>query len=472
MGSFYTAGKNGYFWRLLNFLQDKHVYDNDRRVLPYTPALLQDYIDFFPDQYSAFPTTVLSVYINNNFVTSANLNVPSGLLYVKLPVPKGDFTLQVRTQGGQVLRNEFYTAKNYAMFMEVAAQSYEERRVLIEQVIKDLDYLTIRSDRVYQVAGVFFDFPPPPGWTNQEYRDTVLGSGCKPGFVKSFFHGGTIKGLVDTIASITCDAVEVGPIQDGDRWVVFTDADAPNPLDTASPDAWFVSDADDIPLPNHRCLVMEDTYVASAIKVKVHGALRTVTDEDVLKATNSYIESRLAEPFNIAGKTLTFSIGGTSYTTLFGGATTTAAQAVADILAQNPSLTSAVYATGGRVRLGAAPSATQVIRVQIKAGDALPDLGFTVGQFNDVTWDQLANPNQTTPVVLTYGVFSFVEGVDFTVDQATGRIVWQPSSLAFPNIPPQGAVFKASYQYLMKREIETMAERAKDPSLTVEYVYV
>jgi hypothetical protein len=84
----------------------------------------------------------------------------------------------------------------------------------------------------------------------------------------------------------------------------------------------------------------------------------------------------------------------------------------------------------------------------------------------------LANPNQTTPVVLTSGPFTFVQGTDFTVDTTTGYIYWAASSATEPNIPPQGTVFQASYTYIMKREIETMAELAKDPSITVNYNYI
>lgn len=473
MGSFYTSGKNEYYWRLLAYVQDKYVYTNDRRVVPYTPGLLQDYVDFFPEKYSVFPPTVLSVFINGTLVASGLLNVPSGLFYTQIQVPKGDFVLQVRDALGNVLRNELFSSKNYAMFFEVAGQSYEERRVLIEQVIQDLDYQTIRSDRVYQVVGVFFGFTPPAGWSNLEYRETVLGNGgTKPGFVKSFFFGGTLEGFVNTIKSITGDLVVVAPVQDGDRWVIFDAASAPSPTDATSPDAWFLSNADDIPLPNHRCLVMDEAYVASALVVKISGAYRTVVDESVFKETDSFLESSVAEPFTLATKTLTFAIDDQSYTTTFGALTTTAALAAADILAQNPTLTSAVYASAGRLRLGTAPVAGQVKTIKITAGSALPYLGYTVGQNIHVAPDILANPNQSSAVTLSFGTSVYTQGVEFTIDPATGQIIWVPSTALVTNIPAQGSVYQAAYSYIMKREIETMAEKAKDPSLTVEYQYL
>src|ERR1700728_1101499 len=179
-----TRGRNEYFWRLLSYLQDSHIYDNDARVVAYTPNLLQDYVDFFPDYYEVYPATVLSVFINGTLAGVGNLNVPSGLFYVKVNVPKGNFTLQVKTASGQVLTTKQYVAKNYAMFFDAAAQGYEERRVRIEQVLQDLSYATLRSDRVYPVVGAFFNFLPPPGWSNHQYRDTILGNGTtKPGFI-------------------------------------------------------------------------------------------------------------------------------------------------------------------------------------------------------------------------------------------------------------------------------------------------
>ena len=480
MGNLFTNGKNEYYWRLMSYLQDENVYVSDRRVVPYTPALLQDYVDFFPQLYTAFPVTTLSLFINNKLIGYGTLNDPSGLFYLKVSVPKGAFTLQVKNALGDVLRTEFYNAKNYAMFMEVAAQSYADRRVQIEQLYKDLSYDTLRSERVYPVVGAFFGFLPPPGWTNQQYRDAVLGDGADcPGFVSSFFQGGSRLGFIDTIKSITCDTVTLGAVQNGDRWVVFDDANAPSPTDTLSADAWFVSDADDIPAPNHRVLVMSDDYIASAVAVTISGATRVVVDERVFKSTNSYLESPVAEAYVLAGKTFTFAVGeaalptsmATKYTTTFGALTTTAAQAAADILAQNPALTSAVYATSGRLRLGVAPVDGVVQSITAVSGSALGDLGFYQGQFIDVGSDTLANPYSSTTVSIVYGAFTFIEGVNFAVDQASGAILWNPSSLAEPNIPPAGAVMQASYSYVMRREIETMAEKAKDPSLTVEYIY-
>ena len=478
MGAILSAGKSEYFWRLLSYLQDSKVYVNDRRLVPYTPARLSDYVDFYPTQYTSYPPTTLAIYVNGRVAAYSRLNQPSGLMLARIQVPLGDFTVQVQTLGGSILKTEYFTAKNYAMFLEVAAQSYADRRVGIEQVLNDLDFKTMRSDRVYQDVGVFFGFTPPPGWSNQDYRDTVLGNGTtKPGFVSSFFNGGTIRGFVDTIRSITGSTVVLESIAEGDRWVVFDRANAPVPTDPTNPDSWFVSSADDIPPPNHRCLVFDKQYLGSALVAVISGADRSVVAENVFKARNSFIQSSLAGPFVLAGKTLTFSIDATSYTTTFGGSTTTAAQAVADILSQNPTLTSACYANNGYVRIGVQPILTQTkaqpIKITIVSGSALADLGFVVGQFVEVSWDQLANPNLTAdPVTVTQGSIAYIEGLDFTLDRVTGRIYFQASSVAFPVVPEQGSVFNVSYNYLMRREIETMAELAKDPSITVEYEYI
>lgn len=480
MGSFLSPGKNEYYWRLLEFLQDENVYDNDRRVLPFTPSRLQDYTDLFPDLFNPFPKTTLSVFINDQLAGLGTLNDPSGLLVVPIPVPLGEFTLEVRDDVGTVINREFYVSKNYATFFEIAAQGYEERRVQLEQVREDVDYETIRSDRVFPVVGIYFGFPPPPGWTNEQYRDAILGNlpkGC-PGFRRSFFHGGTQKGVVDTIKSITCDDVVIEPIDGGDRWTVFDDASEPTVTDPADPDVWVVSDADDVPPANHRVVVYNDTFLANAVVVKVSGALRSVIAEEVFRETASFIESSLAEPYVLSGTTLVFSIEDLSddhskltFTTTF-GVVTTAADAVTAILTQNPSLTTAVHAASGKLRIGTDPEFGKTKRITIEAGSALSVLGFIAGQTADTKPDQLANPNIQGALTLMFGSTTFVDGVDFTFDAETGEILWASQPPEVLGIPDQGQTFVATYDYLMKREIESMANKVKEVGTILEFEYV
>ncbi len=478
MGSFFSPGKNEYFWRFLAYLQDENVYANDKQTIPYTPAQQLYYTALFPQLYTLFPITTLYVYVNDKLMGAGKLNDPTGLLYVPISIPLGEFLLEVRTAGGDVLTHELFDAKNYAMFFDVAAQSYEDRRVAIEQVRNDQSYATIRTGRIYPIVGVFFDFPPPPDWTTDEYRGTILGDGlCKPGFIRAFFMGGTRKGVYDAVKSIVgCADVEVLPPDEGYRWVLFDEAEAPDPV-VGGPDAWYISDTD-IALPEHRIVINDEGYFASAAILRIHSADRPVSNEQVYKASNSYLESILPEPYVLAGKTLTFSVEDVNdittymaFTTTFVAATT-AAQAAAEILAQNPSLGPAVYAQGALLRLGVPPEVGVTRRVTIVSGTALPAFGWVAGQAVDVANDRLANAYPTTPVVITFGVDTFNDGVEFEVMQETGEIVWDPSSLALPNVPPAGSVMLASYTYVPKQQVRDIVEKSKMISDLVEIEFV
>jgi len=479
MGSFYSQGKNEYYWRFLEFLQDANVYPNDKQTLPYTPARPLVYTDLFPGLYIAFPITVLSVFINDKLAGQAKLNTPDGLFYCPLNTPKDEFALEVRTAAGKVLRRERYSAKNFAMFFDVAAQSYEDRRIEIEQVRKDQSYRTIRTGRIYPVVGAFFDFPPPPGWSPDEYRATVLGDAlCKPGFVKAFFKGGTRAGIIEAVQSIIgCDLVEIVPVDDGRRWVLYDRASAPDPV-VGGPNAWYISDTALTP-PKNRIVLNDEAYFRGAAVLRIHGGERVVANEPVLKASNSYIEAGLAEPYVLAGKTLTFQVEDLGdpttwmqFATTFGPATTTAAQAAADILAQNPSLGPAVYAQGAVLRVGVPPAVGQTRRITVTKGTALADLGWVAGQAVDVGNDRLANIHPTSPVALTFGGDTFTDGLEVEAIQATGEIVWDPSSAGLTNIPPAGSTLLAAYTYVPEREVREILKRITKVNDLIELEWV
>ena len=479
MGSFYSQGKNEYFWRFLAYLQDENVYANDKQTIPYTPAQQLYYTALWPQFYVAFPQTTLYVYVNNKLLGQGLLNDPSGLLYVAIPVPQGQFVLEVKTAAGRVLSTEVFEAKNYAMFFDVAAQSYEDRRIAIEQVRQDQSYATIRSDRVYPVVGEFFGFPPPPGWTPQEYRDTILGDGgCKPGFTAAFFLGGTRLGVLQAIQSIVgCSQVDMLPADEGYQWVIYDLAEAPNPV-TGGAEAWYISDVD-IPLPEHRVVINDENYFVCTTIIRVHGSDRTVTDEQVYRVSNSFIESAYPEPYlPLPGKTLSFRVEDTEdpttwmqFNTTFVAATTAAA-AAAEILAQNPALGPAVYAQAGRLRVGVPPMAGVTRRVTILGGTALPIFGWIAGQDVDIANDYIANAYPTSPVVLTWSTSYYTEGIEFSVVQETGEVVWLPSSATLTTLPPAGSVMTAAYTFIPEREVLDIINKSKAISALVELEFV
>ena len=486
MGSFYTPNKGGAFWTLVSYLADENVWIKDRTLLPYTTSRLQIYTDLFPSLYSGNPyyPTVLSVWINDVLVGYGFVANPAGLFYVPLPVPKDNFKLEVRDEFGTIVyRTEFWNAKNYAMFLGVTAQSLEERLSDLQLLKADQRFQTIRTGRLYAVVGAFFNFPPPAGWTDDEYRHAILGHtpDC-PGFVKSFFYGASRKGVVDTIKSITCSTVEVKRAKDVFTWVLYDDANAPSPTDPGAL-SWFITDDANLghvfAYPNQRAILLDDDFFNKAAVLTVDGSERTVTAESVSKGTGSFIEAPVVQPFDLAGLSLDISIEtlntpGTlvNYSTSFPLPTTTAATAAAYMLAQNPGLTAAVYgAPDGHLRVGTAAVAGAIQRITIVGGTACAALGLVPGTTQDVHPDQLANPWVLGTVALTAGAISFTQGVEFNLVAGTGEIVWAPSSIANPNVPPAGSVFTAAYTYQMRREIEKMAELAKsvDTALVFQY---
>jgi hypothetical protein len=478
MGAFLTNDKNGYYWILLSYLADENIYVTDTTLLPNTPSKLQTYVDFYPELYNAVLPQKLVFEINGQPAAYALVTNPSGMVYADIGVPLGRFTLVTKDEAGNVLKTESYNAKNYAMFLGVMAQSYDERRTDIELNKADQKFQQMRSGRVYNILGAYFDFPPPPGWDVQKYRDAVLG-GCGPGFISSFFHGSTKRGVVDTIKSITCQDPTVGQAQGGVRWVVRNQANS-NPTDSGTKGFFVTSQANIghvFTAPHYRAILASELWWANAVDLTVNGSSMGVTDEQVMKLTNSFIEAPISGPFDLQGLNLQFSIedvGDPStkaiYNTSFPLPTTNAYMAAADILAANPMLTDAIHGSvDGLLRIGVYPVAGKTFRITIVGGTALSALGWKPGQSVDVSPDQLANPWLTTPVTITIGAMVFTDGIDFVSVPETGEIVWFPSTAINIGVPPAGTVMNAAYTYQMRREITKEVELVKHIDSIINY---
>ena len=477
MGSFFTQDKSGYYWFLLGYLQDENIYVRDATLLPYTPGKLQTYVEFYPILYNPAIPQKIEWRINNHKVADAIVSIPSGIVYTDIPVPLGSFELTT-WHGPVLLRTEKFVSKNYAMLLGIQAQSYDERLAQINLVKADQDFIQMRSERVYPILGSMFNFPPPAGWDIERYRDAVLG-GCGPGLRQAFFDGTTKAGVKEAIEAVTCMVPDVYPGQRGIRWTVYDRANT-NPSDPGAM-GWYVTDRvnsfDPFTPPHYRSIMAAEIWWTKSSIIVVNGSVRVVSDESLLRQTNSFIEFPVPEPYDLQGRTLTFTISQPgvvfskqTYATTFPLPTTTAAIVAAEITAQNPSLTSAVYGTAdGKVRIGVPAQAGKVFRITIVAGTALAQLGLYPGASVDVSPDQLANPWQTTLVTITDGVTTWLDGVDYNSVPETGEIVWEPSSLAFPNQPDAGLTLLAYYSYQMRREVMQLANAAKEVNDIVEF---
>ncbi len=491
MGAFLSANKNGYYPFLLSYLADKNVYLKDQTLIPYTPSRLQTYVDFYPELYNPALIETLSLEINGTLIAQALVNHPAGMVYANIPVPKGKFRMVTRRSDGEIIKIETYNAKNFAMFVGAMAQSYNERLTEINATKADQRFSTIRTGRLYPVLGVMFGFVPPAGWPNSKYRAAILG-GCGPGFTSSFFDGATKKGVEDTIESITCQAPVVLPPRRGVRWSVRSSANS-NPNDPSvtgffvrslantspsDPDLGFVA-------PHHRVSLASLDWWSEAVDIQVPGSERTVgisdAPEEVHRQTESYLQASLTGPFDLQGRTLQFSIEEIGdpttkilYNTVFPLPTTDAALAAAAILAANPSLTSAIYASAdGHLRIGVSPQAGKMFRITITAGNSLDVLGLALGDTADVKPDQLDNPFiKASTFVLTDGVTTFVDGVDFNLIPETGQIVWLPSTALNMAVPAAGTTLGASYTYQMRREIVGMVDKVRDVNSIVRWEWL
>lgn len=493
-GSFFGAGKNEYYWRLLSALSPD-TYITDKTTLPYTPDNWLTYTIFLP-QYASTPPdpeTILYLYIDGLLINSAKVAYTTGFTYFpSVAIPKSNFNLQLRTSAGSVVINEYYNGKNYALFPYVAAQSYEDRLVELQKIQVNSSFSTMQSSAVPDLIGNFFDFPIPAGWTSSEYRETILGGPNSPGFVKSFLNATTYKGVVDTIKSVTRQDPVISPVLGGYRWVIFDSAQA-YPYGS-NPNAWFIADnSSPITLPNHRIVLTTTEYINNTVHVTVVGSTRTIPStpsgpkEGVIKRTDSFVEAKNPGLYaQLPNTTLTFWIRNVSdptkdlsYYTKFSPTTTTAAQAAFDILTQNPSLqvTSAVdpnntiYAYNNKLRIGVSPIAGVTQQIQIYSGTSIPVFGWTSGQTAEVSTDVLANTYALDPpgISLTYVGIIYTQGVDFTYLPTTGEIVWKGSCIFYPNIPPAGATYEAAYTYQMRREVQRAIEQVKESPLSIEY---
>jgi hypothetical protein len=87
----------------------------------------QTYVAFYPLLYSPGGGANLSFYLNGNPIASAVVSNSMGLVYFDYIPPLGQHTLTTVDQNGNLLASEIFIAKEYAMWLGVAGQSYEDK---------------------------------------------------------------------------------------------------------------------------------------------------------------------------------------------------------------------------------------------------------------------------------------------------------------------------------------------------------
>jgi hypothetical protein len=266
------------------------------------------------------------------------------------------------------------------------------------------------------------------------------------------------------------------------RWVLFDEANSPNPVDPNS-EGWFITDFANQAMvfiaPNYRAGLLDIEYSENATHLIVHGATELVDSEVVVKSSNSFIESSSQEPWDLSGKSLQFSVQFNddvttlrTYTTNFQLPTNTAQQVCDQIIAQNPDITDAVYDSDGHVRIGVYPAPGGILKLTVVGGSAIYDMGFIEGQSIEIVGDMLNNPNIVTPVTITDSNGNvYTEGIEFLTVAETGEILWEAST-AIQQMPEQGSLLTVSYSYIMKREIEHLLDLVSNINAPIEMEYL
>jgi hypothetical protein len=470
VGSFYCDGKNGFYWDQVGTLAPNAVDTTDARIVPWRADGL-DYMALWP-QYA--PTggtpTVLTLWIGGQQVGAAYVG-PKGLFHVRVVPPVLRFNLETRdSTGTQVLKTEQFVAKRLAFIHSLKSMLLEQREAGLRTIALNQNWETIQPEYVSTDAAAIIGIlpTPPPGWPLQLYRDCVLGDGyaldpngggVRPGLRYAARYGGSQKGLAWAIQSVTGKAVTFSPAFGGKQWLIRSPENSPNPA-TPGPDSWYLlNNGTPTPPGANRIRLLDRDHMARTQLIMVPGSQRTVSQQ-VQKSSNSYIQS--ANPGDypfLPETTLSLTIGSQAVDVRFGPLTTTADQAAADILLQNPALnnSAAVYASNGYLRIGTAPIDGETVTITILGGTALSVLGYTLGQSVMVSQDALWNPNILGPLTASWNAITYIEGTDYIVDAVNGVLVWAPSTAA-NNLPPQGAAVNVSYTYVMRREITAVAK--------------
>ena len=208
----YTSQKLNYFYNILNTLTTFDIFDTSKMVIPnkkitklqgssYVPDNNYLFLDFFPVVPSG---TVLDVYLNSVKITSG---INRSFFYVTIPYipPKQTFTIEVRDQSGSTLyKRRDYTSYDYLIFPSAVAKEFNDVRMDMEILKNNLWKDECNLSLIYQNFGSFFGFPPPPYFVTTEYKDTIVGNGTdKPGLVSAGMDGGTVAGIKEAIQSIT-----------------------------------------------------------------------------------------------------------------------------------------------------------------------------------------------------------------------------------------------------------------------------
>lgn len=316
------AAKNT-FKSFVQDLVDAHIYDKQSYVLPYEPTAINAFtvVDFFPNIALG---TVINVFINDTLSGQASIVDVSGLVYFTLSLPLGIFTLQFKTVGGDLLREQFFRTLNLYLYLHIFALLWKDLRVEASKQLTDLGYLTVRDGAIYPNFGFLYDFPRPFFFDFATYRSVLLGSTPLTGLKAAFGHQSTIQGIIDVIEAFGGTLKNNPPtnLSENITWRIFASRKYtfPTPGNPARTDTdpgvdhYFIFDPSDVtqpyaPQPN--IVLSSGVQNANTVNLQIKGVEIAVVNEPIVKhavdpdqSANRFLDSLITT-------TITDSLGNT-----------------------------------------------------------------------------------------------------------------------------------------------------------------
>lgn len=201
MGTFYTNGKNSYYFSLISSLCDSNIFRKDPTVLPFTPNLPQTFVDFVP----LTSGTLLDVFLGGQYMLTTAVQPTSDSAVgritfdLTLPYTRGtDFSLTLNLHNSSTpFKTLGFSTWNLYMFYDALAEIMNQKDLQRQQTLDNGVLATAHDSVLYSNFGILFDLQKRLDQTPDQYRD-VLSS-----FFIAFLNAGTNKGLDVAIEDLT-----------------------------------------------------------------------------------------------------------------------------------------------------------------------------------------------------------------------------------------------------------------------------
>lgn len=315
MGQFLYNGKNKIMDDLIAKLPNGTAYLKEKNIIPYIEEIT--YTEQFLD-YAA--GTKVDIFVDNQLITSREVLDPHKTIYAKFKTPYNKFTLRTEING-EVYQKEEYYALNIFTFFEVMALvfNYDYREIF--NIFGNLYDKYLQDDWLYNKVGWYYNFSKPYGWSTEDYRRVLVGSGTSylP-LNQLFLNAMTIESVKEVIKNVTTAIPTISTYRDTNEWILPTDDELLVGGDYDK--VWILSwkrqytyeDAEPsvIDLYNDETNLYSEQYLNNTINITVnkasHQIIETVmrgnSTQDKLK--HKYILNTISYPISVVFESTTY----------------------------------------------------------------------------------------------------------------------------------------------------------------------